>query len=81
MKLKNLLTEGTYSPQQTQVVNKMLPTLKQQRKDIETMRVELEKLAKEDRRFEGYVEYAEKMWNVTNATIIDLEQYVIQGKV
>lgn len=81
MKLKSLLNEGTYSPQQIQAVNKMLPVLQQQLKTVETFRMELDKMSKDDRRFAGYTELAQNIWNTTNAMIGDLKSQVIQGKV
>lgn len=78
---KRAVNEGTYSPQQTQAVSKMLPVLQQQLKTVESFRIELEKMSKEDRRFAGYTEQMQNIWNTTNAMIGDLKSQVIQGTI
>lgn len=75
------LNEGAYSPQQIAATKAMIVKTQKAKSDMELVLKDLQKMASEDRRFEGDVTYLKQVVDALNAFIGDADKFVIQGKV
>ena len=75
------LNEGAYTPQQIAATKAMIAKTQKAKSDMELVLKDLQKMAGEDRRFEGDVTYLKQVVNALNAYIVDADKFVIQGKV
>lgn len=75
------LNEGAYSPQQIAATKAMITKTQKAKSDMELVLKDLQKMAKEDRRFEGDIEYIKQAVDALHAYIVDADNFVIQGKV
>lgn len=76
-----IIKEGAYSPQQIAATKAMIAKAQKAKSDMELVLKDLQKMAGEDRRFEGDVTYLKQVVDALNAYIVDADKYVIQGKV
>lgn len=76
----NFDNEGAYSSQQIAATKAMIVKTQKAKSDMELVLKDLQKMASEDRRFEGDVTYLKQVVDALNAFIGDADKFVIQGK-